>query len=354
MSAASLPFDTSPEKRATVRATLWRQFFVAASPVEGIDLKGKTAVVTGSSGGIGLETARQLLGLGLSRLILAVRNLDKGQKARSALLSNHGLPETVIDVWELDLLSYNSITAFAQRATTLDRLDIAVLNAGVFKQKFELINHHGPSPSPSHEEAIQVNVLSNTLLSALLLPVLRPRDLSHGPGRLVVVSSDVTSFAKFKERNNRPLLPSLNNPETFSQWERYCTSKLLGLLAITELARRVDPASVIITLPSPGLVYGTNLGHLTVPNIGDRIGDVLKRIFGRHVSVGTRTITAAAVMFGPEAHGQFVEDGKLQPLPPFAYQAEGERVSKLLWDEIMNEPPFATVKDVLKELRPSS
>jgi hypothetical protein len=49
----------------------------------------------------------------------------------------------------------------------------------------------------------------------------------------------------------------------------------------SKLAKRVNPSIVVITLPNPGLVYGTKLGCLLEPNIGDKIGSVLKRIFGR-------------------------------------------------------------------------
>ncbi|KAI1174360.1 NAD(P)-binding protein [Nemania sp. FL0916] len=345
------PFLTStPRQRATVRATLRRQLFVVPPPVQDVDLKGKTAIVTGSSGGIGLECSRQLLDLGLSRLILAVRNEQKGQQAKTQLLENRQLSEDPIEVWKLDLLSYDSITAFAERAKTLDRLDIAVLNAGIFNQTFKLTD---ANPS-KHEECIQVNVLSNTLLSILLLPILQPKSSSQGPGRLAVVSSDVSAFAKFKERDNEPLLPSLDNSEKFDGWERYCTSKLLGQLAISELAKRVDPSTAIITLPNPGLIYGTRLGTLPEPNIVDKIGSVIKRIFGRHVAVGTRTITASVVKFDAQAHGQYVEDGKLEPLAPYAYTPDGARVAKLLWSEMMEELSFAKVDDILKDIKPSS
>ncbi|KAI0103373.1 NAD(P)-binding protein [Nemania sp. FL0031] len=348
--AAPRPFDTLPEQRATVRATLWRQLCVVPPPVKDIDLGGKTAIITGSNTGIGLECARQLLSLGLARLILAVRDERKGQQARARLMSEYQLPDGAIDVWELDMLSYDSIISFTKRTKTLHRLDIAILNAGVFNQKFRKVD---ACPASSHEETIQLNVLSTILLSILLIPVFKAkRPPAPGtPGRLVVVSSDVASFAKFKEQKCQPLIPSFNDPETFDGWGRYCTSKLLGQLAISELAKRVDPSIVIITLPNPGLCYGTHLGQLPGTNIVDMIGSFVKRIFGRHPSVGVRTITAGAVNFGHEAHGQYVEDGKLQPLAPFAYKPEGERVARLLWEEMMQELSFTKVEEMLESLK---
>ncbi|KAI0838970.1 NAD(P)-binding protein [Hypoxylon sp. FL0890] len=345
-------FDSPPEHRATVRAWLWRQFFVTPPPVRDVDLKGKTAIVTGSNAGLGFECASQLLDLGLSNLILAVRDEEKGQQASAKLSSDHQLQDGAIEVWKLDLLSYDSITAFAERAKTLQRLDIAVLNAGIFKQEFEIAK---AAPCSSHEESIQINAISNTLLSILLLPSLKPKRPSDSPGRLVVVSSDVASWSKFTGKDDtEPILPIYDKPEVFSGWNHYCTSKLFSQLLISELARRVPPSVAIITMPNPGLAYGTGLGRLSRFSIGDYIGDTVKRIFGRPAPLGARTIVAGAVKFGPEAHGQYVEDGKLEPLAPLKYKPEGARAAKLLWDEMMTELSFAGIESILDELSVSS
>jgi FlaA1/EpsC-like NDP-sugar epimerase len=87
---AAMPNTTTfnhPEKRAGVRAFLHRQLFVTPPLPHDVDLRGKTAIVTGSNAGIGLECARQLLDLGVSKLIIAVRNETKGEAARKNLLS---------------------------------------------------------------------------------------------------------------------------------------------------------------------------------------------------------------------------------------------------------------------------
>jgi hypothetical protein len=62
----------------------------------------------------------QLLGLKLSRLILAVRSPDMGEAAAATMRKQY--PKTIIEVWELDMCSYD---------TQLSRIDIAILNAGV-------------------------------------------------------------------------------------------------------------------------------------------------------------------------------------------------------------------------------
>lgn len=81
----------------------------------GADLHGQTAIIAGSNTGVGFETARQLLELGPTRLILAVRDEIKGKAAASRLSEAHKLAEgTAIEVWPLDLSLYESVTAFAQ------------------------------------------------------------------------------------------------------------------------------------------------------------------------------------------------------------------------------------------------
>ncbi|KAI3325826.1 hypothetical protein HD806DRAFT_521320 [Xylariaceae sp. AK1471] len=109
-----LPFSAPPEKRATLRATLQRQFCVVPPPAQGVDPKDKTAIMTGSSGGIDPEFTRQLLDLGLTRLILAVSNVQRGQQVKITLSSGCQLADDAINVWEMDL--FFSLTAFSVNA----------------------------------------------------------------------------------------------------------------------------------------------------------------------------------------------------------------------------------------------
>lgn len=270
-----------------------------------VDLKGKTAIVTGANIGIGLRAARQLLDLGLSKLIIAVRDEAKGQKAMTDLSSGRRLEDGAIEVWKLDLLSYESITAFVERTQRLERLDIAILNAGIMKQTFDI------SPATKHEECTQVNYLSTALLTILLLPILKAKARNQEPGHLVWVQSEMAGWAEFKEKNSVPLLPEFDNPESFKLPERYSTSKLLGQLFVTELTKRVPSSVAIITMPTPGLCYGTNLGTLAGFHISQVFVNIMKRIFGRPVAVGARAVTDAAVR-GPNAHGKFLQECNIE------------------------------------------
>lgn len=181
------------------------QCFYKPRGVQGVDLAGRTAVVTGANSGVGFETCRQLLDLGLSKLILAVRNEEKGKEAASKLLHGRDLTPETIEVWLLDQSSYDSVVAFSERARTLERLDFINLNAGTALGKRVFNDTTG------HDEIIQVNYLSTALLAILLLQVLKDKP-SSWPAKITFTSSDLPAFTKFQERTASPLLKELDKP----------------------------------------------------------------------------------------------------------------------------------------------
>ncbi len=300
-------FDISAEERASTLQFLRRQLFIAVPPVSrrDADLTGKTAIVTGASVGLGLETARQLLDLGC-KVILAVRDESRGERARQEIVNGRDLPPSMIEVWLLDLASYDSITSFAERARGLEHLDIVILNAGLYKfiESFS---------STGYEEGIQVNYLSNMLLAILLLPIVRDKRIGSLPGRIALVSSDQAAWAKFHEKDSSPLLPAFK--QKMASWDdgdRYGTTKLLGQLFVTQLAKRVSSREVIISCPNPGLCRGSDLARQAGP-LRLFVHTIQCRLIAHTCSVGAHTIVAAATTLGESAHGQYIEDGKAQP-----------------------------------------
>ncbi|KAI0098688.1 retinol dehydrogenase 12 [Nemania sp. FL0031] len=335
-------FSVTPEARASGRAFLRRQF-VSKPPItsrKDVDLAGKTAIVTGSNSGIGLECCRQLLALGLSKLIVAVRSEAKGDTAKGTLKREH--PSAEIEVWKLDLSANDSILAFVERTKTLSRLDIVVHNAGM------VLASQQHNSTTGHDEVIQVNYLATALLTVLLLPVLKSKNPS-GSGRLVIVSSDVASWAQFKEKDSVPLLPAFDKKDSFDAQDRYYTSKLLGQLFLSELAKRV-PASygVIVNLANPGLCHGSGLNRDSNGTIPGFIFGVFKQIIGYSCAVGARQLTDAAVKHSVESHGQYLEEGKVLPMAPLVYTDKGKKIAELLWKETMEEFSFIHLEDIVK------
>ncbi|TRX88704.1 hypothetical protein FHL15_010376 [Xylaria flabelliformis] len=319
----------------------------STAPISAGDLVDKTAIVTGSNSGIGLECARQLLDRGLGKLILAVRDERRGAVARENLASGRSLKPDTIEVWHLDYSSYDSIRSFIKRAQGLEHLDIAVLNAAVYRIPRIIL-------STGHEEDIQVNYLSTALLTVLLLPILEAKRRSEdNPGRLTIVSSSVAAWSRFKPQDERPLLTSLDEPigaNAFDHHQQYCTSKLLGQLFLIELTRRVPPSVAIVNCVNPGLCYGSGLAR---DGRGTLLGFIVRfvfRIFGKSCVSGARSFVDAVVNHGEEVHGQYLDGGNPAQMAPVVYTADGERMAQSLWKETMGELSFAGVEDVIEAL----
>jgi NAD(P)-dependent dehydrogenase (short-subunit alcohol dehydrogenase family) len=339
-------FDVTPEKRATQRAFLHRQLFVTPPlPTrQDANLEGKTVIVTGANTGIGLEVAKQILDLGASLLILAVRNEAKGAAAQKTLAAQSDTVKQKIEVWSLDLSSVDSITKFAERTSTLERLDIVINNAGLTKKSFTL------NELTKHEETLQVNYISCVLLTILLLPVLQSKNSPENPGRLVLVNSEVASWPKFKERNSASLLTALDTESYFDSQDRYFTSKLLCQLFLSELAKRVPATVAVVNAPNPGLC-STSLQREHDGSVIGFVFGIIVKLLGRTAAIGARAITDAAVNHGTESHGQYLEDGKLRPLAPLVYKPEGVKLAQQLWKETMEDLEYAHVSRIIDGLK---
>ncbi|KAI1818751.1 retinol dehydrogenase 12 [Poronia punctata] len=309
------------------------------------DLVGKTAIVTGSNSGIGLECARQFLDRGLTRLILAVRDEKRGEVARQNLRDGRQLDHAVtIEVWHLDYSSYDSILSFADRARSLENLDIVVLNAGTYRLSRVIIQSTG------HEEDVQVNYLSTALLTILFIPILESKKRHNAkPGRMTIVSSSVAAWSRFKPSSDgSPLLQTLDGSKKFDHHQQYCTSKLLGHLFLEELTRRVRSSTVVINCVNPGLCYGSGLTRDGAGTLLGFIVGIIFRIFGHSCVSGARAVVDAALVQDDESHGRYLDGGKPVPYASVIYTAEGREMSKMLWEETMNELSFSDAENIVR------
>lgn len=286
-------------------------------PPEGTDLTGKTAIVTGANSGIGLECCRQLLSYKLSRVILAVRSRERGEKAAAPLRSQY--PGADVQVWLLDMASYPSIRAFVERvdADLPQPVDFVVLNAG-------LMRGWATVPATGHEEMFQVNYLSPALLTLLLLPVLRARSRPGGcPARVTWVNGALSLAARFPERGSAPMFPAFDDEGAFSGGDRYNTSKALAHFFAWKLSERVSADDVVVTVTDPGYVRGTQLAHELKEEMVQKLwlpsAWLLKLAMGlfektaRTLESGTSTIVDALVNHGKESHGCFLMGWKVAP-----------------------------------------
>lgn len=212
--------------------------------------KGKTVIVTGSNTGLGLEACRWIVRLGASHVILACRNIAKGDVAAKDIKTLTGCSTGILDVWELDMASYASVQAFAYREKTeLPRLDVLIANAGINSHEFCMME--------DNEAMVTVNCVSLFLLGFLLLPTLRNTASKNNiQTYFTITSSDLHEIARFDERRAPPgqIFAALNDKARFPGRDRYATSKLLEISIVRELAAflPLDSNNVIINCVSPG------------------------------------------------------------------------------------------------------
>ncbi|KAK8134438.1 hypothetical protein PG984_006450 [Apiospora sp. TS-2023a] len=279
-----------------------RSQFFTSLPVPSKDFSGHTIIVTGSNQGIGLEAARHFVRLKAAKVILAVRTVSKGEEAKRSIEASTGR-QGVVEVWSLDLCSYASVQAFAERAaTSLDRLDALVSNAGINISTFEL--------AEDNESITTVNFVSTFLLAILLLPKLRETSLNQNKDAvLTFVGSFLHLVAKFEERKASNILEACADPKTTDMSDRYNTSKLMELLATRELAeqltRSTKTGNILASIVNPGSVR-TNINR-NQPLFVRAVMFVVLLIVGRPVEVGARTVVHPCAA-GQESHGQYLDN----------------------------------------------
>jgi NAD(P)-dependent dehydrogenase (short-subunit alcohol dehydrogenase family) len=222
------------------------------------DQHGRTAVVTGANGGLGLETARALAVHG-AHVVMAVRNQKKARAAVDEICA--GAPDASLELVALDLGSQASVRAAAEQIMTGHKnIDLLINNAGVMGIPLT-------TTVDGFEMQFGVDHLGHWTLTALLLPAL----LRTAGARIVTV----TSTAHHMGRAVDPANPHLEG--RYRPWRAYGQAKLanyhfgLGLQRELEKAG-ADTASLIA---HPGL-SNTDLQAVSVQATG---GGASQRFF---------------------------------------------------------------------------
>jgi NAD(P)-dependent dehydrogenase (short-subunit alcohol dehydrogenase family) len=185
------------------------------------DQKGGVTIVTGSSSGIGYETARALAEKNAT-VIIAVRNLQKGNAAVEKILGQH--PNADVKVMELDLANLESIRIFAAEfKKNFNRLDLLINNAGVMMPPYS-------KTADGFELQFGTNHLGHFALTGLLFDLIRATSGS----RIVNVSSGAHNYGdlEFDDLNweKRP----------YKKMRAYADSKIANLYFTYELQKRVE------------------------------------------------------------------------------------------------------------------
>jgi NAD(P)-dependent dehydrogenase (short-subunit alcohol dehydrogenase family) len=236
---------------------------------------GKTAVVTGATGGLGYETALALAKAG-AEVILTGRDDKKGRSAIEKLSREVIGAKTSYE--PLDLANLASIADFAQRMQARQSLDLLINNAGVMALPRRQTTADG------FEMQFGTNYLGHFALTARLMPLLRG---ASGP-RVVNVSS-------LAHRTGLIDFGDLQSARLYSPWKAYGQSKLACLIFALELQRRSDAAGWNLTsiAAHPGFAR-TNLFAGGPGGLVSLATDFAAPFFGHSAADGARPILFAA------------------------------------------------------------
>jgi NAD(P)-dependent dehydrogenase (short-subunit alcohol dehydrogenase family) len=222
----------------------------AAEVVEGIDLAGKRAIVTGGSSGIGIETARALAGAG-AEVTLAVRDTDAGKRTAEEISASTG--NTALHVGRIDLADRASVSAFV--ASWNGPLHLLINNAGVMALPDLQLSAEG------WEMQFATNHLGHFALALGLHDALA----APGGARIVSVSSrgHLRSPVVFEDINfaSRPYDPGL----------AYGQSKTANVLFAVEATRRWSGEGISANAVHPGAILDTNLSRHYDPEVLEKL-----------------------------------------------------------------------------------
>ncbi|HEY3650851.1 MAG TPA: oxidoreductase [Streptosporangiaceae bacterium] len=214
------------------------------------DQHGRTAVVTGANGGLGLETARQLTAKG-AHVVMAVRNQEKASAAVDEIRAS--VPDAALELVALDLASQASVrAAAAQIMAAHQSIDLLINNAGV-------MGIPEAKTVDGFEMQLGVDHLGHWSLTALLLPA-----LLRTPGARIVT---VTSTAHHMGRAINPANPHLHG--RYRPWRAYGQAKLANFHFGLGLQRELENAgaSTASLIAHPGL-SNTDLQAVSVQQTG--------------------------------------------------------------------------------------
>jgi NAD(P)-dependent dehydrogenase (short-subunit alcohol dehydrogenase family) len=200
------------------------------------DQRGRSAVVTGSNGGLGLSTARALAAAGAD-VVIASRNQERAAEAMKRI--RDGVPDARLALVELDLGSLDSVQRAAEQILAAhETIDLLVNNAGV-------MGIPQSRTTDGFEMQFGVDHLGHFALTARLLPAL----LKAPAARVVTVTSTAHHMGRAVDPDN----PNLDG--RYGPWRAYGQAKLANFhfgLGLDRLFRGAG-ASAASLVAHPGL-----------------------------------------------------------------------------------------------------
>lgn len=274
------------------------------------DLRGRRAVVTGASAGVGLATATALAGAGAS-VVLAVRDAGRGAAAAERIRLAHPGAAVVVELVELGSLA--SVAALAERVAT-GPVHLLVSNAGLNSTDAAATTVDG------FELQVGVNYFGSWALVAGLWPA-----LAAAGGRVVTLGSLVAGRGRIG--------PGLGVPAGPAQ-RSYADSKLAQVVLAVELRRRCAAAGLPVTAAAahPGWSRTAIFANAGPPGWVDTLAAAAG--VQQSAADGAQPVLLAATAARPApAYGPTRRWGAAGPAGPVALPrpARGPGVGEALW-----------------------
>uniref|UniRef100_A0A1I7UF60 NAD(P)-binding protein n=1 Tax=Caenorhabditis tropicalis TaxID=1561998 RepID=A0A1I7UF60_9PELO len=216
--------------------------------LKGLDVRGKTYAITGTTSGIGVDTA-EVLALAGAHVVFFNRNLKESEIQKRRILDQK--PDAKIDIIECDLSDLRAVRRageeYLRRGWPIHGL---ILNAGVFRPAV-LTTKDG------FESHFGVNVLAHFTLLCVLLPVVR----RSAPSRIVILSSTLSSRHAIKKSMSIPEKLKLlcgEVPST-SALQKYGASKMADMHIAFKLHRDELKSGISTYSVHPGDAVRTNI-----------------------------------------------------------------------------------------------
>jgi NAD(P)-dependent dehydrogenase (short-subunit alcohol dehydrogenase family) len=269
--------------------------------LEGIDLSGKVAIVTGASAGLGVETSRALAAAG-AHLVLAVRNLAKGEQVAAQIRESAAVGR--LEVRGLDLGSLASIRAFgAKFLADHSSLHLLINNAGV------MATPHTRTLD-GFDQQLGTNHLGHFALTLQLLPALRATAARGSDVRIVNLSSGAHLRAAIDWEDPH------YRTRPYDKWQAYGQSKTANVLFTVELERRLAGDGIHSFAVQPGNIVTDLTRHLSRDDFTELRSEASAgRLTLRSVQAGAATSVWAAT--SPDLDGKggsYLEDVQVAPL----------------------------------------
>ncbi len=284
--------------------------------------RGRLAVITGATGGLGFETARALANSG-GDIVLASRNEAKGEAAVAKIRASH--PGAVVRFERLDLASLQSVAGFADRLVAAGRgIDLLVNNAAVMAPPRRQQTEDG------FELQFATNYLGHFALTARLLPLLR-----RGTDPRVVNLSSLASW------QGEISFDDLQTARSDTPMRAYAHTKLAMLMFTLELQRRSDARGwgLTSTAAHPGWARTDIIANGPGGNGGVRgfwrLAVLLAPLLGQSAAAGALPVLFAATSPKARGGGYYGPSGMFLNGPPaptrLPPRAKDAAVAARLW-----------------------